>query len=270
MARIPISLCIIVRDEEVDLPGCLESASFADEIVVVDSHSTDRTRDVAAGFRGRTVEGLEVVPRVIERDWPGHVGQKNFALDRATHEWVLSLDADERVSPDLRREILDILERGNPDAEGYVIRRSNFYLGRWIARGSWYPDRKLRLFRKSLGRWGGTDPHDHVVLGGRVRTLRGAIEHYSFKDLADHVRTINSFSGIAAAEKLRQGTRLALLRMVLHPPGHFLKSYVLKRGFLDGAAGLIVAGMVAFDVFLKYAKLWEKRNVDPNASDRSP
>jgi glycosyltransferase involved in cell wall biosynthesis len=270
VAPIPLSVCIIAHNEEADLPGCLQSVSFADEIVVVDSHSTDRTRELAAAFRGRRRDGGEVAPRVIERDWPGHVEQKNFALSEASHEWVLSLDADERLSPELRREILEILEAGRPDADGYAMQRKNFYLGRWIARGSWTPDRKLRLFRKGVARWGGTNPHDHVVLSGRVRNLKGAIEHYSFKDIANHVRTINSFSDIAAEEMARKGTRHALPRMLLHPPLGFLKSYVLKRGFRDGAAGLVVATMIAFGTFLKYAKLWERRNVKGHSPDRSP
>ncbi|MBI4601296.1 MAG: glycosyltransferase family 2 protein [Planctomycetes bacterium] len=259
--RTPFSACIIAFDEERNLPDALASVGFADEIIVVDSHSTDATREVAAAFRGRDLDGREVVPRVIERDWPGHVEQKNFAIDQASHDWVLCIDADERVSSELRREVEAALAADPPGADGYTMPRKTFYLGRWILRSGWYPDRKLRLFRRSRGRWGGTNPHDHVYVRGVVKPFSGDLHHYSYRSMADHIRTINSFTDIAAREKLREGVRWPLLRMLVQPPFKLFKMYVLKQGFREGAAGFIVAVLGALYVFLKYAKLWELRGL---------
>jgi glycosyltransferase involved in cell wall biosynthesis len=258
--RVPLSACIIAFNEERNILAALESVAFADELIVVDSHSRDATRALAAGFRGKTPEGNEVRPRVIERDWPGHVEQKNFAIDQAAHDWVLAVDADERVSPELRREIEAVLARGEAVADGYTMPRKTWYLGKWIRHGGWYPDRKLRLFRRSRGRWGGINPHDHVHVEGRVQELAGDLLHYSYRDLADHLRTVNSFTDIAAREKALRDVRWPVARMLVHPPFKFLKMYVLKRGFLEGTAGLIMAGIGALYVFLKYAKLWESRS----------
>jgi glycosyltransferase involved in cell wall biosynthesis len=256
-ARAPLSACLITYNEEVDLPAALDSVGFADDIVVLDSHSTDRTREVAAGFRGEGRDGQGVAPRVLERDWPGHVEQKNFAIDQARHDWVLCIDADERVSPELRREIEAVLRNGPPEAAGYTMPRRTHYLGRWLTHGGWYPDRKLRLFRRSRGRWGGTNPHDHVQVQGRVLALRGDLLHFSYRSLADHLRTINFFTDIAAREKVKRQVRFPLLRMLVQPPFKFFKMYILKQGFREGTAGLIMAIMGALYVFLKYAKLWE-------------
>lgn len=258
-AKTPLTVCMITFNEEPNLGAALESVPFADEIIVVDSHSTDRTREIAAAFRGTARTGEVVVPRVLDRDWPGHVEQKNFAIDAATHEWVLCLDADERVSPELRVEVEAVLAAGSPSADGYSMPRKTHYLGRWIRTSGWYPDRKLRLFRRSRGRWGGINPHDHVYVQGRVEKLTGDILHFSYRDIAHHVRTINSFTSIAAEEKIRRQVGWPVLRMVTHPPAKFLKMYFLQRGFRDGIPGLIIAGLGAFYVFLKYAKLWEIR-----------
>lgn len=258
-AKTPLTVCMITFNEEANVTAALESVGFADEIVVVDSHSTDRTRELAETFRGVSRSGEEVVPRVLERDWPGHVEQKNFAIDAASHDWVLCLDADERVSPELRREVEAALATESPAADGYTMPRRTFYLGRWISSSGWYPDRKLRLFRRSCGRWGGVNPHDHVYVKGRIERLGGDIHHYSYRDMAQHVRTINSFTGIAAEQKYRRGARWPVLRMVTHPPAKFLKMYLLQRGFRDGMPGFLIATLGAWYVFLKYARLWELR-----------
>lgn len=257
--RAPVTACLITFNEEDNLPAALESVSFADEIIVVDSRSKDRTREVAERFRGVSSAGAEVRPKVIERDWPGHVEQKNFAIDQAANEWVLCVDADERVSPELRGEIEAVLAEDPQELSGCTMPRKTRYLGRWILRGGWYPDRKLRLFRRSRCRWGGTNPHDHVRAEGLVRNLTGDLYHYSYRSMADHIRTINSFTDIAAREKLKKGVRFPVIRMLLQPPLKFLKMYVLKQGFREGAAGFIVAVLGSLYVFLKYAKLWELR-----------
>ena len=212
----------------------------------MDSHSTDRTREIAASMGAR----------VVERDWPGHVAQKNHALSLATHDWVLCLDADERVSPELRASILAALGRSDlPD--GFAFARRTWYLGRWIRHGGWYPDRKLRLARRAAAGWTGTDPHDRLEVSGRVETLAGDLLHLSYDSISDHLRTIDRFTTIAAREKRAAGGRAGFAGLVLHPFGKFLRMYVLKAGFLDGFPGFAVALSGAYYVFLKYAKLWE-------------
>lgn len=258
-AKTPLTVCMITYNEEANLGAALESVCFADEVVVVDSHSTDRTRDIAAGFRAVSRTGEAVVPKVIERDWPGHVEQKNFAIDAATHDWVLCLDADERITSELRSEVEAVLDRDSSSVDGYSMPRRTRYLGRWIRSSGWYPDRKLRLFRRSRGRWSGINPHDHVYVEGKVEKLTGDILHFSYRDMAQHIRTINSFTNIAAEQKVRRQVRWPILRMLTHPPAKFLKMYLLQRGFRDGLPGLVIAGLGAFYVFLKYAKLWELR-----------
>jgi glycosyltransferase involved in cell wall biosynthesis len=246
MSRPPLSVCIVAMNEEDRIAECLRSADFADDWIVVDSHSTDRTREVAR----------DAGARVIERDWPGHVAQKNFALEQASHDWVLCLDADERVSPELRASILAALDRAElPD--GFSFPRRNRYLGRWIRHGGWYPDRKLRLFRRGRGRWGGRNPHDRVHLDGTVVELTGDLLHDSYRSLSDHLRTIDSFTTIAASEKHAAGERATLIDVTLRPWGRFARMYLLKAGFMDGMPGFIAALMGTYYVFLKYAKLWE-------------
>jgi glycosyltransferase involved in cell wall biosynthesis len=244
--RPPVSVCVVAMDEEDNIAECLKSADFASEWIVVDSHSKDATRERAAACGAR----------VVERDWPGHVQQKNFAIDQAANDWVLCLDADERVSPELRASILAALDRTDlPD--GFEMARRTWYLGRWIRRGGWYPDLKIRLFRRSRGRWGGVNPHDRVGVAGRVERLGGDLLHYSYRSISDHLRTIDSFTTIAAREKLAAGRRCGVLDLTARPLWKFLRMYVAKLGFLEGRAGFVVASMGAFYVFLKYAKLWD-------------
>jgi glycosyltransferase involved in cell wall biosynthesis len=244
--RPPVSLCVVAMDEEDNIADCLGSADFVAERIVVDSHSKDATRERAAAGGAR----------VVERYWPVQVQQKNFALDQAANDWVLCLDADERVSPELKASILAALER--PDApDAFEMSRRTWYLGRWIRHGGWYPDRKVRLFRRSKGRWGGTNPHDRVEVAGRVGRLEGDLLHYSYLSISDHLRTLDSFTTIAAREKHAAGRRAGLADIALRPFGKFLRMYVARAGFLDGRAGFVVAVTGAFYVFLKYAKLWD-------------
>lgn len=245
-----LSATVICKDEVEKIRGCLESVRFCDEVVVVDSGSTDGTLDLCR----------ELADRVIERGWPGHVAQKNFALDQARGEWVLPLDADERVTPELAAEVRRVLAEG-PRFDGYRITRHVHYLGRWIDHSGWYPEPRVRLFRRSRGRWGGVNPHDEVRVDGAVGDLRGEIVHYTYDDLADHVHTLNRFSSILAQEHGARGRRFSWPALLLRPPLEFLKKYVVKRGFLDGAAGFYVAALSSFYVFLKFAKLWEAERV---------
>ena len=241
-----VSACIITRDEEDRLPDCLASLGWCDEMVVVDSHSTDRTRAIAESAGAR----------VIERDWPGHVAQKEFAVRAATHDWVFCIDADERVSEELAAEIEARRAAGFEGAAGYSLPRLSSYLGRPIRHGSWYPDRKLRLFDRRCGGWSGRDPHDRVVVQGRVEELRSDLLHQPYRSFDDHLRTIDRYADIMAEELRRDGRRARLLDIVLRPPLRFLSFYVLRGGFLDGWRGLLLAYLAAHYVRLRYVKLW--------------
>lgn len=242
-----ISVCIITRNEEKKIRDCLESVCWADEIVVVDSHSTDNTVTICR----------EYTDRVIIRDWPGHIQQKNYAVDSTSHPWILSLDADERVSEPLRKEIMELLSHGLNEADGYQIARRVNYAGRWIRYCGWYPGYKIRLFRKDKGRWGGENPHDLVSCSGVVRTLKGDLLHYSFDSVSDHLKTIDFFTTISARELYKKGKRGGLCSLIFRPLWCFFKKYFLQLGFLDGRAGLTVCFLSACHVFVKYTKLRE-------------
>lgn len=246
MARRALSVCIITKDEEANLPDCLDSVKWADEVVVVDSRSGDRTREIAAAAGAR----------VLERDFAGHIEQKNFAVDQAKNDWVLCVDADERLTPALADSVRKALEDPAP-AEGYELSRLTFHLGRPIRHGGWYPDRKVRLFDRRKARWGGRNPHDHVTVQGRVGRLEGDLLHYSYRSISAHLRQIDFFTDIAAKEKRARGERSSVGRIALRPAWKFLRMFFLKAGFLDGVPGFIVAASGAYYVFLKYAKLRE-------------
>jgi len=250
-SRASLAVCVIAQDEEERIGACLASVAFADEIVVVDSGSTDRTVGIARAAGAR----------VIERAWPGYVAQKNFALEQATTEWVLCVDADEQVSPQLAESIRNALATAPASVAGYRMARRTLYLGRWILHGGWYPDYKVRLVRRGRARWGGVDPHDRLEAEGPVGTLAGDLEHRTYRDISDHLRTIDRFTSVAAGELHARGRGVALAGMLLNAPAKFLKMYVLKAGFLDGVPGFIVAALGSYYVFLRYAKLWELRRV---------
>jgi glycosyltransferase involved in cell wall biosynthesis len=244
---VKLSACIIAQDEESRIRGCLESVGFADEVVVVDGGSRDRTAELAR----------ELGARVVTHPFDGHVEQKNRALGAAVHPWALCLDADERLSPELRAEIERLRREGPGDAAGFTFPRRTQYLGRWIRHGGWYPDRKLRLFRRDRGRWTGTNPHDRVEVDGPVRALSGDLLHFTYRDLSHHLRTVDAYTTIAAREKHRKGERFRRGALVFRPAGKFLRMYFLRAGFLDGLPGFLLAVTGAYYVFLKYAKLHE-------------
>jgi glycosyltransferase involved in cell wall biosynthesis len=240
-----VSCTIICCDEEKNIRAALESVKWCDEIIIVDSFSSDCTLEICREYTGR----------IYQRPWPGFVEQKAFALDQARFPWVLNLDADERVSLDLRREIEAVLRA--PRADGYYIPRLVYYLGRWWRRGGWYPDYRLRLFRRDKAVWGGVDPHEKVILHGRKLRLRSPLLHYTYRDISDHLATINGFTGVAARELLLRGRTASYADLVLRPLWRFLRFYVLRLGFTEGFAGLFVAQTAALYVFAKYAKLWQ-------------
>ena len=238
---------VIAQDEEAMIEGCLASVAWCDEIVVVDGGSIDRTVSVARRF----------THRVLSHAWPGHRAQKQFALEAATGEWVLNLDADERVSPELATEIRRALVDVPDGVGGFAVPRLVAYLGRWWYRGGWYPRPIVRLVRRSATRWGGTDPHERAVVAGEIRKLRAPIVHHTYGDISDHLRSINHLTTVAAAARV--GRRLGAGQLVLEPLWRFVRAYLVARGIGEGFAGLFVAGTGAFYVFLRAAKVWELR-----------
>ena len=224
-----LSACVIACNEECELPRCLDSVAFADEIVVViDAKSTDRTEAIAR----------ERASRVEVRPYEGDIEQKRYATSLATREWVLVIDPDEVASAELDR--------------------LTWYLGRWIRHGDFYPDWTLRLFRRDAYRWQGANPHGRIEVSGPVGRLEGVLEHYSYRDIADHVDRVQRWSTQAALAMAGSGRRARARDLLLRPIWRGFRGYVLKRGFLDGAPGLVVAFANAGYVFLKYAKLWER------------
>jgi glycosyltransferase involved in cell wall biosynthesis len=249
--RPKISLITITKNEEELIAQCLNSAWFCDEKIVVDSFSTDRTVEIAR----------ECGAQVFQHEFTNYVMQKQMALDRATGDWVLLMDADEQATHDLGNEI--IRETGSPAAEGYRIQRMLFHLGRYDLRGI-EPDKPVRLFRRDRGHIGGRDPHDKVVVDGNVARLHGRILHFSYRDITDHVATMNRFSTRAAAE--HEPTAMTPVKMVVNPIARFFVFYIVRGGVLDGIRGFYAAATSAFYVFLKYAKMYERRLNSKNES----
>ena len=242
----PLSACIISFNEEDRIADCVRSLAFCDEVVVVDSRSTDRTREIAA----------ECGARVIERDWPGHVDQKEFTIRAAEHDWVLCIDSDERISQRLREEIIALKARNFPGNAGWRMPRLTAWLGRWIDRGTWYPDRQLRLFDRRRGHWGGNNPHDKVVLEGSIGALEGDLLHHAYRDLDDHISTITKYTEIMARGLHERGRKANLFDLMLRPGVRFFRFYFLKLGFLLGWRGLALALLAAWYVRLKYVRLY--------------
>jgi len=237
--------CVITLNEEDRIRDCLASLDFCDEVLVVDSHSTDRSREIAA----------EMGARVIERDWPGFGPQRDFAAAQASTNWVLCLDADERISPELRREIVALRDAGFPGNSGWSFPRLSNYFGTWVRYGTWYPNRVLRLYDRDRGRWGGQPPHDHLEINGPVGTLQGELLHYPYRSFAEHLETIDRYTTIMAQRLHSEGRHARSSDLMLRPAVRFLRFYVLKRGFLLGWKGLLLAYLAAHYVRLKYAKL---------------
>jgi glycosyltransferase involved in cell wall biosynthesis len=243
-----VSVTVIARDEEPDIAACLDSVRWADEIVVVDTGSADRTIAICQKY----------TPHVYSRPWEGYAPAKNAALDLATGDVILSLDADERVSPELRREIT-ALQRQPVEAlaDGYAMPRRNHLWGRWLRHGGLFPDYQLRLFKRGRGRFKAQRVHEAVEVHGRVERLRHPIDHYSYGGLSDIIARLNRYSDLAAQDRRDQGRPFQRSALVLRPLGRFLRNYLLKQGFRDGVPGLIMAASYAYSVFAREAKLWE-------------
>ena len=226
-------------------------ASWASEIIVVDSYSTDDTFDIAKRYATYSEQ----------RAWPGFRDQYNYCISKAKNDWVLFLDADEEISPELAVEIEQRLEQDDGRYDGYLAHRRNYYLGRWIMHGGWVPDCEIRLFKKSKGSFEGA-LHANVKVRGALGELRNYYYHYNYQDIAEQIDTINRYSKTASEDMREEGRRFSWIDLLLRPPIRFLKEYIFKKGFLDGFPGLVIAVSTMYYVFVKYAKLWElERNM---------
>ena len=241
-----VTVTVITRNEGGNIGAALESVRWADEIVVVDSESTDDTVAIARQF----------TDKVIIKPWPGYVAQKNFAAQQATNDWILSLDADERVSPELKAEIQQLLAT-EPAAAGFRIPRVTFHFGRWIRSTDWYPDYQLRLYDKRRAAFAGRLVHESVRAEGTVGQLRGELRHHAYRDIAHHLQAMDRYTTLAAQQMYEDGRRATWIDILVTPRLTFFRNYILRGGFRDGMAGLVISAMNSYYVGLKFAKLWE-------------
>ena len=241
-----ISAVIITFNEEKNIGRCIDSlVNVADDIVVVDSFSTDRTKEIC----------LEKKVRFVEHKFDGHIEQKNYAITQAAYPFVISLDADEALSPALKKSILGI--KDNSQFDGYTMNRLTNYCGQWIRHCGWYPDTKLRLWDSTKGQWGGINPHDKYIMAkeARIAQLNGDLLHYSFYTREQHLKQIDKFSDISAKALFIKGEKSSFIKLFFHPMSRFIKAYLLKFGFLDGANGFFISWKSAYANYLKYKKL---------------
>lgn len=243
----PVSLVIVTKNEEQNIERCIASVPFADEIIVMDSGSTDKTVALAESLGAR----------VIHQEWLGFEKQKQKATEAAKNNWVLSLDADEALSFELQQEIQKLMAQ-DLKHNAYEMPRLSWHLGRWIRHGGWYPDRQRRLFDKSQAHWGGGGLHESIQ-SQSVGQLQHNLYHYVFKDLFHQVETNNRYSTLGAEKLIERGKSSSWLHLIFRPTGKFIECYFLKMGFLDGRAGFIIAVGAAYSLFLRYAKVWESR-----------
>jgi glycosyltransferase involved in cell wall biosynthesis len=249
-----LSVFVVTLNEEQNLRRCLSSLDgIAAEIVVVDSGSTDATRAVADEFEAAW----------HHRDWSGFRDQKNHALSKCSKTWVLCLDADEALSAKLRNQISSLLIAAPADVVGARCPRLSKFLGRWIRHGDWYPDRQLRLFRRDKGTFAGDGGHDHAEVEGEIRPLSGDLLHYSYPSLNAYIDKLNGFSDAFLEQRLARGTKWSFIANVTRSWWRFFRSYVLKRGFLDGFPGYWIAKATAFSTFLRHSRLYEHQHADP-------
>ena len=241
-----LSVTVITKNEAADIGAALESVAWADDIVVVDSESTDDTVAIA------TRHGA----RVFVRPWPGYVAQKNYAASVASHDWVLSLDADERVTPALATEIKAMLDT-DPAHAAFRVPRVTWYLGQWIRTTDWYPDSQFRLFDRRRAEWSGRYVHEDMTVQGTIGRLRGELQHFPFRDIADHLETIDRYTTYAARQMHEAGRHAGFIHIACHPPLAFLRNYILRGGIRDGTTGLVISVLNSYYVLLKFAKLWE-------------
>src|SRR2546425_734905 len=255
-----IASITITKNEEANIRACLESLKWVDELIVVDAESTDRTAKLAKAY----------TPKVFVRAWSGYGPQKNFAMAQATADWILIVDADERVSNELREEVLNLLRILPPPLEGggwgegenpvaYRIPRRNFYYGKWIRGAGQYPDRQLRLIRRGQGRYNDLPIHEHLQVKGRISDLQGHLDHHSYPTVLSHELKVGWYSTLSAQERTNAGyARVSPLNLLFNPLWAFIKIYLMRGGYRDGMHGFLFSAFSAAHVLLKYAKLWER------------
>jgi glycosyltransferase involved in cell wall biosynthesis len=241
-----LSACIVTLNEADRIEACLAALDFCDEIVVVDAHSSDATRTIAARLGAR----------VIERDWPGYRSQKQFATNAASHDWVLSVDADERATPALRAEIQALRASGFEGARGWTIPRLTQYFGRFLRHGNAWPERQIRLYDRRAARWVGYEVHEKIAVDGPVGSLRQPLEHYAYRDLDDQLAKLDRYARLMAAQMYAAGRRAGLAQVLIHPAWRLLRGLVIKRGILDGWRGWLFHIAEAGYVRRKYLRLW--------------
>ncbi len=245
MDKIPLTVTIVTLNEEKNISRCIGSVGFASEVIVIDSFSQDKTCEIARSMGAK----------VHQEKWRGYGGQKSFAAEKAQYDWVLSLDADEAVSPELAEKIKAAFS--NLDAEtGYLLPRRSFYLGQWIDYGGWYPDYQKRLFNRKHSHWDGAAIHEKVI-SPKEEKLSADLYHYVFDNISEQVTTNNRYSGLQAEKLQRDGKKFSLFKLIIKPYVKFIETYFLKRGFMDGLPGFIISVGAAYSVFIKWAKLWE-------------
>lgn len=242
-----LSVIIIALNEEANIADCLESVRWADELILVDSGSTDRTVEIARRY----------TDRILTVSWSGYGATRNFALDQASGEWVLWLDADERVTPELAGEIQAVVRDGSAQTEAYSVPRRAFFLGRWIKHCGWYPSRVIRLFRRDSARFSDHRVHERLVMDGPAGRLEHDILHFTDPDLHHYFVKFNRYTSLAAEDLRQRGKSFSLFDLLGRPPFMFLKTYVFRLGFLDGMQGFVLCVLSSLYVFTKYAKLWE-------------
>ncbi len=253
-----ISAVIIVFNEEANVGDVCETVKWADEIIIVDSNSIDRTVEIAKKY----------TDKIFNREFRGYKDKHEFADSQTTGDWIFWIDADERVTPELKYSI-DNLKKTNtaelPD--GFKIARKTWYLDRWINHSAWYPDHQMRLYRKAASFWDGVAPHEIAHVRGEVKILRGELLHYTKKNLSEHHTVLDSYTSLAAEHLYKNGKIVGKSKLFFNPVVAFLRTFVLKQGFRDGVPGLMIAMFTAYGVFLKYAKTWEKENIKDENSD---
>lgn len=244
-----LSVTIITLNEEKNLRKCLESVAFADEVIISDSESQDLTLSIAREF----------TDKVFQEPWQGFARQKNLAQEKAQGPWILNIDADERVTPELKEEILSAIQKDPPYA-GFKIPRKNFFCGQWIRHGGWYPNYQLRLYQKEAGSFALREVHEQVVVKGQVGTLKAPLEHYTYDSISDYLKRMDRYSDLSARQYLQEGKKVSWPEILFRTKYTFFRMWILQKGFLDGAKGLVLAVLYSYYTFVKYAKLKEISN----------
>jgi glycosyltransferase involved in cell wall biosynthesis len=247
MSKIPVSVAIVTKNEARNIKDALESVKDFDDIVVVDSISSDNTIEICR----------EYTDRVYEQEWQGYAAQKQTAIDHAKNKWVLILDADERVTPELKQEIMEKINENS--LSGFYIPRKNFFLGKWIRNSGWWPDYTLRLFRKEVSKMEPRAVHEKINVKGAVGHISAPFEHYTYRTLSDYIDKMDNYASLSAAELDNRGFISSFISMLFSPMVVFIKMYLVRQGFRDGLHGFVLAVLYSFYTFLKYAKVLERK-----------